>query len=152
MCNGLSFHVVICTTTSWNIGHLFLATMNSESMRFRTHVYRSLFSCRDMYYHLLKYWTLVFSHYEQVFRTQKVCVSGPKCNGLSFHVVICTTTSWNIGHLFLATMNKCIELRMYAFPDICLLDFLFLFWWVLPPLKIFDTYFFNIPYIDYGSE
>ena len=39
--------------------------------------------------------------------------------------------------LFLVTMNKCTELRKYAFPDICLLDFFFLFWWVLPPLKIF---------------
>ena len=40
-----------------------------------------------------------------------------------FHVVICTTPSHNIGHLFLATMNKCTELRKYAFPDSCSLDF-----------------------------
>ena len=41
------------------------------------------FSCCDMYYHLSKYWSL----------------------------------------LFLATMNRWIELRKYAFPDPCLLDF-----------------------------
>ena len=51
------------------------------------------------------------------------------------------TTSLDIGHLFLATMNKCTELRKYAFPDPTSLDFFFLFWWVVPPLKIFDTYF-----------
>ena len=32
--------------------------------------------------------------------------------------------------LFTATMNKCTELRKYAFPDPSLLDFLFLFWYV----------------------
>ena len=42
--------------------------------------------------------TFVFIHYEQVYRTQKVCVSGPMCNGLFIHVVICTMTSHNTRH------------------------------------------------------
>ena len=83
--------------------------------------------------------------YEQVYRSQKVCVSGPMCNGSFFHVVMCTTTSHNIGHLFLAAMNKCTELRKYAFPDHIYWTF-FLFWWVLPPLKTFDLCFLT-PYI-----
>ena len=41
-----------------------------------------------------------------------------------FYVVICTTTSHNIGHfLFYVTMIKSTELRKYAFPDQYLLDF-----------------------------
>ena len=44
----------------------------------------------------------VFSHYEQVYRTQKVCVSGPMFIGLFFFflVLVGTITSQNIHHLF----------------------------------------------------
>ena len=38
-----------------------------------------------------------------------------------------------------ATMDKCTDFRKYAFPDPCLFTF-FLFWWVLPSLKIFNTF------------
>ena len=38
-------------------------------------------------------------------------------------------------------------LKKYSFPDPCLLDLFFLFWWVLPPLKIINTYFLT-PCID----
>ena len=47
------------------------------------------------------------------------------CKGVFFHVLICTNTSQYWTVLFLATMNKCTELRKYAFPDPCLLDFFF---------------------------
>ena len=40
-------------------------------------------------------------------------------------------------------MDKCTELRKYAFPDSCLLDFLFFFWWVLPPLCITGVALFD---------
>ena len=53
--------------------------------------------------------------YEQVNRSQKVCVSGPKCS-LFFNVVICTTISHNIGHLvfshceqFYRTQKVCVS-------------------------------------------
>ena len=43
--------------------------------------------------------------------------------------------------LVLATMNKCTELRKYALPNPYFMIFFFLFLWVLPPLKILDTFF-----------
>ena len=61
--------------------------------------------------------------YEQVYRSQNVCISGPMCNDLFFNVVICrpTITSHNIGHLILATT----ELGKYAFwIDVYCWDFL----------------------------
>ena len=67
--------------------------------------------------------TLVFSHYGQMYISQKVCISGPMCNnlfsccGMYYHL----SQYWTL--LFSATMNKCIELRKYAFPDTCLLEF-----------------------------
>ena len=46
-----------------------------------------------------------------------------------------------------ATMDKCTDLRKYAFPDPCLLDLFFLFWCVLPTHKIFDTFLTPYKYI-----
>ena len=73
---------------------------------------------------LSQYWTLVFSHYEEVYRTQKVRVSGPKCNNLFFS---CCDMYYHLSQywslLFSAAMNKCTEVRKYAVPDPCLLDF-----------------------------
>ena len=48
------------------------------------------------------------------------------------------------------TMDKCTDLGKYAFPDPCLLELFSLFWCVLPPLKIFDT--FLIPCGPGGSS
>ena len=45
---------------------------------------------------------------------------------------------WTSG--WTSPMNKYLELRKHTFPDPCLLDFFFLFWWVLQRLKIFDNF------------
>ena len=59
--------------------------------------------------------------------------------GVFFYVSICTTTSHNIGHLFLITMNKCAELKVCVSGPM-FIGLLFLFWWVVPPLKLLDTF------------
>ena len=74
MCNCL-FYVVLLTTTSHNSGHfcfwpLWTSVQNSESMRFRTHVYWTFFSCFRGYYHLSKYSTL-FNTLYMSFRTRQ---------------------------------------------------------------------------------
>ena len=67
-----------------------------------------------------------FSHHEQVYRTQRVCVSGPKCNNLFFS---CCDMDYHLSLywtlLVLATMNKSTELRKYAFPDPSVIIFSF---------------------------
>ena len=86
--------------------------------------------------------------YEQVYRPQEVCVSRPMCNGLFlsccdmfYHLL----QYWTL--VFLATNNKRTKLRKYAFPDPCLLNFVFfLFWWLLLPRKIIEHLFFNNSY------
>ena len=78
--------------------------------------------------------------YEQVqgYKLQEVRVSKPMCNFfLCCHTYYQLSQYWAL--LILATMNKCTELRKYAFLVPCLLDFFFLLWWVLLTLKIFDT-------------
>ena len=64
-------------------GPMFIGQV-AESMHFRTHVQWSLFRVVIFNYHLSQYWTIVFNHYEQVYRTQKVHVSGPMFIGLFF--------------------------------------------------------------------
>ena len=44
--------------------------------------------------------TFVFSHYEQVYKTQKVCISGPTFIKLFFLALVGTTTSQNIRQFF----------------------------------------------------
>ena len=49
--------------------------------------------------------TLVFSHYEQVYRIQKVCISWPMFITFFFLVLVGTTTSRNIRHFFNTLYN-----------------------------------------------
>ena len=74
-------------------------------------------------------------------QAQNISVSRPMCNCL----FLCCDVYYHLSQywalLFLAIMNKCIKLRKYAFPEPCLLYFFyFLSWWVLLPLKIFNTF------------
>ena len=63
--------------------------------------------------------------YEQGYRSQKECVPGPKINGLFYHVVY---------EQVYKPQELCVSGSMF-------IDFFFLlFWWVVPPLKIFDTF------------
>ena len=49
---------------------------------------------------LTELYTFVFSQYEQVYRTRKVCISRPMFIGLFSLVLVGTTTSQNIRHFF----------------------------------------------------
>ena len=50
--------------------------------------------------------------YEQVYRSQKVCISGPRCIIFYSSSDMCYHISQYSTLLFLATMNKCTELSM----------------------------------------
>ena len=76
--------------------------------------------------------TLVFSHYEQVYRTQKVCVSGPMCNCLFFSrlwyvlpsVAILVTLVFSHYEQVCRTLKVCISGPMFI---LFFLFFIFLF-------------------------
>ena len=98
---------------------LWTSVQIAESMRFLDPNVKVFFSHCDKYCHLSQYWTLVFGHYEQVHRTQKVCVSGPMFIGLFslfngyYHLSKYSTFIFNT--LYIYAYHRVIEINNYLF-------------------------------------
>ena len=115
----------------------------AESMRFRTHICLSF-----MLWYILSsltiFGTFVFSHYEQVYGTQKVCISGPMFIGVFFFLFWWLLPPLKILDTFVFIHCE----QVYRTQKVCVSGpmcngLFFVLWYVLPPLTVLDTFVFS---------
>ena len=91
-------------------------------------------------------WTSDWVSYEQVNRSQKVCVCVPTCNCL-FMLWYVLPLFTILGTFVFSHYEQVYRTRKVWICGPMFIGLIFLFWWVLPPLKIFETFLTPYTYV-----